>query len=119
MSIFDQVFHSFATDIGIPPVIYQHVFVAHCCSQVDVADLIVVIDAAILPQNPAPGATAHAIVVLRGVARLHHIPRNGSLDNRFQTFAHSNRAPGSAAGQGKAGSAVPLPLFSSGIGKAI
>ena len=100
-SVLDELLHTFTTNILIPPVVNQNIFIPHSSRQIDIPHLVIVIDAAILPKNPTPSAASRFVVMLCCVARFNHIPRNGCFHNRFQRFTHRNGTPGCVAGQGK------------------
>ena len=54
MGVFNELLDAFATNVGVPPVVDKHVLVAHCSGEVDEFHLVVIVDAVVLPQNPAP-----------------------------------------------------------------
>jgi len=94
----DKLFHTFVTDIRIPPIIYQCIFISHGSSQIDITHLVIIIDTAILPEYPAPGSASHTIVMFRFVQRFDYIPRNSRFYNRLQRFSYGNSTPGRRAG---------------------
>lgn len=50
--VLDELLHTFTTNILIPPVVNQNIFIPHSSRQIDIPHLVIVIDAAILPKNP-------------------------------------------------------------------
>ena len=99
--ILDKLFHAVATDVVVPPVVNQYIFVSHGGRQVNIAHLVVVVDAAVLPENPAPGATARLVIMGGGIAWFHYIPGDGGFHNRLQGFPHRHSTPRRGARQGK------------------
>ena len=99
--ILDKLFHAVATDVVVPPVVNQYIFVSHGGCQVNIAHLVVVVDAAVLPENPAPCATARLVIMGGGIAWFHYIPGDGGFHNRLQGFPHRHSTPRRGARQGK------------------
>ena len=99
--ILDKLFHAVATDVVVPPVVNQYIFVSHGGRQVNIAHLVVVVDAAVLPENPAPCATARLVIMGGGIAWFHYIPGDGGFHNRLQGFPHRHSTPRRGARQGK------------------
>ena len=98
LCIFNKLPHTLITDIRIPPIIYQYIFVTHSCSQIDIAHLIIIVNTTILPDYPTPCSPSHTILVFRFIQRFDYIPRDSRFHNRLQCFPHSNSTPRSRTG---------------------
>ena len=101
VSIIHQLLHPFVADIRIPPVVNQDILEIHRSSQVDVAHLVVVVDARVLPDNPAPRSFAIFIGMLGGKTGRYDIPGDGCLYNRLQIVPDGDGTPRSRARQGE------------------
>ena len=82
-SILHQLFHFIPANTGIPPVINQHIFKIKFGGHIDVLDLVLVINAVILPDNPAPGGPTHLVIFRWLVQRLNHIVTHRCLNDRL------------------------------------
>ncbi len=99
-SVVCQLAHTLVTDVAVPPVVDEHVGIAHRLRQTDVLHLVVPADTVVLPEYPAPGALAELVGVLRREARGDVVPRRGGLHDGLQRRAHGNGAPGGVGRQG-------------------
>ena len=118
LGISAQLGHALAAYLRVPEVVHQAELQAHGGGQVDELHLVVVVDALVLPDEPAPGV-ASGLVGLRGlVERLHHVVGDGGLDDGLEGLAHGDGAPGCLSGQGDRGEgtahAVVLALHGEG-----
>ena len=101
VSVLEQLFHAVATDVLFPASVNQRIFITHFTGQVNETNLIIVVDARVLPHNPAPSRTTELVFLRRLIQRFHHIKRNSSLHNRLQSAAHCNRTPRSDTRKGQ------------------
>ena len=93
LAVVEEFLHTVALDVLIPAAIDEAAFPTEGGGEVDIGDLVVVVDAGVLPDNPRPGV-ARALVIGAGfIERLHDIPRNRSFNNRFQRRAKSQCTP--------------------------
>ena len=99
LGIFRQLLNAVTTYLRIPKGIHEGVFITHLRCQVDHLHLILVDGRVVLPDEPAPGVAAWAIVSLGFIERLHHIVGDGGLNDRFQRSTDGNGAPGSRTRQ--------------------
>ena len=99
--ILNQRLHTLMPDSGIPPVIDQRILISHSRGKINVTYLIIIVDTAVLPKNPAPRATPETIIMFCFIKRAYHIPRNGCFHNRLQMISHCDGTPRSSAGQRK------------------
>ena len=101
MCILEQLFHAVTSDVLFPASVNQRIFITHFTGQVYETNLVIVVDARVLPHNPAPRRTAELVFLRRLIQRFHHIKRNGSLHYRLQSAAHRNRTPRSCTRKGQ------------------
>ena len=116
MSIFHKLFHTVVAYVPIPEIVYQHILEAHRCCEIDELDLVVIVDASVLPQDPAPGALPESVGMLRFVTWFHDIPGDGALRNRLERTADRNCTPRGSPGDGECRlhGAVAVILFRHG-----
>ena len=101
MSVLEQLFHAVTSDVLFPASVNQRIFITHFTGQVNETNLVIVVDARVLPHNPAPSRTTELVFLRRLIQRFHHIKRNSSLHNRLQSAAHCNRTPRSDTRKGQ------------------
>ena len=103
MSVFHKVLHSLPAYVHVPPVVDENKAEAHLAGKVYVPDLVVVIDAAVLPEYPAPGALAVGPRPVALVEGFHEVEGHGGLGYRGEGGADGHGAPGGGAGKGEGG----------------
>ena len=59
--ILEQLFHTVASDVLFPTSVNQRIFITHFTGQVNETNLVIVVDARVLPHNPAPGRTTELV----------------------------------------------------------
>ena len=108
-----ELLHPLPAYVGVPEIVYEAVAEAHCGGEVYVLHLVVVVDAGVLPEYPAPGSLAESVAVAAFVARLHHVEGYGGLDYGCEVGANGDGAPGCAARkrEGRLGGAVAVVLL--------
>ena len=98
-----QFLYPFVADVLVPASVYETVFVAHGCCEVDESHLVVVVDGVVLPDEPAPGVTSWAVVVFGLVERFHHVVGHRCLGDGLEGLAHGDGAPGGMSRQCESG----------------
>ena len=59
--ILKQLFHTVTSDVLFPASVNQRIFITHFTGQVNETNLVIVVDARVLPHNPAPGRTTELV----------------------------------------------------------
>ena len=93
LAVVEEAFHAVALDILIPAAIDETTLPAEGGGEVDIGNLVVVVDAGVLPDNPRPCVARTLIVYAGFIERFHHIPGDGGLHDGLQRSAESERSP--------------------------
>ena len=81
------------TDVCIPPCVNEEIFPTHCCGEVNILFLLVVVTACVHTYDPAPCRTSVLILLRCLVLWLHKVPLDCCLCQRGESGANGDCAP--------------------------
>ena len=93
LRVLRQLGYALTTDGLIPPIIHQTILKPHRGGQVNELHLVVVVDALVLPDEPAPRVASGLVVLRRLIERIHEVVADGGLDDGCQRRAYGDGAP--------------------------
>ncbi len=99
MGICDEFLHLLITYIIIPPVVDKNIVETELCSEVDIFYLILIIDAVILPEYPAPCSFCRSCGSFCLITWIYKIPGKCCLGNRSEIISDGHYPPGSITGK--------------------
>ena len=116
IGVFHEFLHPVVSDVLVPEIVHEDILEVHGGGEVDELDLVVIVDAAVLPEYPAPGSLSELVIVLRHIPRLHDVPCDGAFGYRLQGAADGDSAPRGSSGDRECGldSAVAVILLGHG-----
>ena len=88
-----KLLDTLVSDVLVPPVVHQHIFITILCGKVDELHLVGVVDRVVLPYEPAPGIASWLVVVLGLVFRFHHVVGNCRLHDGCEGLSNSDGPP--------------------------
>ena len=88
-----KFFDALASDVLVPPVVHQYIFITILCGEVDELYLVGIVDRVVLPYEPAPGIASRLVVVLGLVFRFHHVVGNCRLHDGCEGLSNSDGPP--------------------------
>ena len=112
-----QLDDAVAANLLVPPVIDQHIFIAHSGRQVNHLHLVIIVDALVLPDEPAPCIAARLVVLRRLVERVYYVIGNSGLYDGLQRGAQRDGTPRGAAWQWNTSPRTTKSLHLSDIGE--